>query len=273
MLNEAKSQFPSNPLEFWRQWNEITLRMWTNTMKNSKTPGTDSADIDSSWMKAMNMAQERLTNNAQALLDPQGAWNLWLEMTLNIWRGAINTGADPFGLIAGWVKVMEKVLERIHAGQPLSVGPFEMFREWHDAVSKPWSRAVEENIASERFLAFAKPALENYSHLMRTFRQASESYFKVLQLPTLSDIARVAELIVDLEEKVDTTEEAIEQTKEQQSMQAIKIMERIENVEQHLNKMQSSLDRIIELLEMGEVGIGESPATSLPMNGDILRYS
>jgi len=237
--------------------------MWANTTNNGKTARMDSSDVDSSWMKTMNTMQERMTNNARALLDPREAWNLWLEATLDIWRGAINMGGDPLGLITGWVKVMEKAQERIHAGQPLPVDPFEMFQDWYDATSKPWSRTVEENIASERFLAFAKPGLENYSHLMRTFRQASEAYFKMLQLPTLADVARVAELVVDLEEKVDTIEETIEHAKEQQSTQGTATMARIADVEQHLNHIQTRLERILTLLEKVEAGIGKGPARSL----------
>src|SRR5436305_1233638 len=121
VLNEAKSQIPSNPLEYWRQWTEMTLTMWTNAMKNGKTAEMDSSDFDSSWMKTMKALQERLTNNAQAGFDPREAWKRWLETTLNLWRAAINMGYAPLGLISGWVKVMEKIQERAHAGQPLPV--------------------------------------------------------------------------------------------------------------------------------------------------------
>lgn len=223
-------------------------------MNNSKTARMDSSDFDSSWMKAMNTVQEHLTNNAWKLLDPREAWNLWLETTLDIWRGAINMSYDPLGLIAGWVKVMEKVQERIYSGQPLLIDPFEMFREWYDVTSKPWSRTVEENLASEQFLAFAEPGLENYSYLIRTFRRASEAYFKTLQLPTLSDIARVAELVVDLEEKVDTIEDTIEQAKEQQAKQNTTTMAKIADMEQRLDQIQIRLERIFALLEKVEAG-------------------
>jgi len=232
-------------------------------MNNGKTARTDSSDFDSSWMKALSTMQERLTNNAWKLLDPHEAWNLWLEATLNIWRDAISTSYDPLGLIAGWVKVMEKVQERMYSGQPLLIDPFEMFREWYDITSKPWSRAVEENLASEQFLAFAEPGLENYSYLIRTFRRASEAYFKMLQLPTLSDIARVAELVVGLEEKVDTIEDTIEQAKEQQAKQNTTTTAKIAKVERHLDQVQTRLERILELLEKAEVGSAKSPAPSL----------
>lgn len=232
-------------------------------MNNGKATRKSSSDFDSSRMKTMNTAQEHLTNNAWKLLDPREAWNLWLETTLDIWRGAISMSCDPLGLIAGWVKVMEEVQERIYSGHPLLVDPFEMFREWYDITSKPWSRTVEENLASEQFLAFAEPGLENYSYLIRTFRRASEAYFKTLQLPTLSDIARVAELVVGLEEKVDTIEDTIEQAKEQQAKQSTTTMAKIADVEKHLDQIQTGLKRILALLEKAEVGIDKGPATSL----------
>jgi polyhydroxyalkanoic acid synthase PhaR subunit len=232
-------------------------------MNDGKTVRMDSSNFDSSWMKVMNTAQERLINNAWKLLDPRAAWNLWLETTLDIWRSAMNMSCDPFGLLASWVKVMEQVQERIYAGQPLPLDPFEMFREWYDVTSKPWSRTVEQNIASEQFLAFAESGLESYSHLIRTFHRASETYFKTLQLPTLSDIARVAELVVDLEEKIDTVEEAIEQAKEQQAQQGTTTMAKIADMERHLNQIQTRLERMLALLEKAEVGVGNGPATSL----------
>jgi polyhydroxyalkanoic acid synthase PhaR subunit len=223
-------------------------------MNNGKTAKASSSDVDSSWMKAMNTVQEHLTNNAWKLLDPHEAWNLWLETTMDIWRGAINMSCDPLGLIAGWVRVMEKAQERLYSGQSLPIDPFEMFREWYDVTSKPWSRTVEENLASERFLAFAEPGLENYSYLIRTFRRASEAYFKTLQLPTLSDIARVAELVVGLEEKVDTIEDAIEQAKEQQAKQSTTTTAKIAKVERRLDQIQTRLERILALLEKVEAG-------------------
>lgn len=231
-------------------------------MNNSKTAWMDFSGTDGSWMKTMNTMQERLINNAWGLLDPREAWTLWLEATLDIWRGAIDMGADPLGLITGWVKAMETVQEGIHTGQPLAVDPFGMFQQWYDAMSKPWSRTVEENIASEQFLALAKPGLENYSYLIRTFRRASEAYFKALQLPTHSDIARVAEMIVGLEEKIDTMEEAIEQAKEQQSKQSTATMARMADVEQHLNQIQARVESILALLEKGDVRTGKSQTTS-----------
>src|SRR5260370_31744603 len=189
-----------NLWEFWGQWNEMTSRMWTNALNNDKIAGMDSSGVNRSWMELANTMQKRATNNVQALLDPREAWKLWFDATMDIWRGAVKMGGDPLGMIAGWVKVMENVQERTSAGEFVSFDPFTLFNEWYDATSKPWASTVEDLIASERFLAFTGPFLESYAHLTSTFRDASEAYFKMLRLPTLSDIARMAEVILRLEE-------------------------------------------------------------------------
>src|SRR5579884_2165301 len=87
------------------------------------------------------------------------------------------------------------------AKETFPLDPFTFFREWYNATSETWSKAAENVVGSDQFMEFNKRFLESYSTFYKTFRQANEEYFRNLQLPTRSDIARVAELIVALEEK------------------------------------------------------------------------
>jgi polyhydroxyalkanoic acid synthase PhaR subunit len=192
--------------------------------------------------------QERMTKQAQALLDPREAWKLWLDTTMDIWRGAATSGGDPLGIIAGWIKVMETVQQKVRSGESLSIDPFFLFNEWYNTISKPWSRMAEDLIASEPLLEFTSPFLESHSNLISAFRRASEAYFKTLRLPTLSDIAHVAELIVSLEEKVDHIEDALESVQQQTASEAPTPAKRAE-LEQRLNQIESKLDRTLALLE------------------------
>jgi polyhydroxyalkanoic acid synthase PhaR subunit len=175
-------------------------------------------------------------------MNPLEFWRQWNEMII---------GGDPLGVMAGWVKVMENVQEKAHSGESLSVDPFTLFYEWYNAMSKPWSRMVEDVIGSERFLEFSSSFLENHSRLVSTFRQVSEAYCKLLRLPTLSDIARVADLVVGLEEKVDNIEDAIERVEERTTSGAATMVSMMD-LEQRLNQIETRLDRMLALLEQGE---------------------
>jgi polyhydroxyalkanoic acid synthase PhaR subunit len=253
VLKEAKSQNLFYPLEFWQQWNEIATRMWANTLQSNQSRGAEPSGIYSSWARATNTMQERTTKHAPALLNPLEAWKLWLDTTMNIWRGAATTGGDPLGVIAGWIKVMETIQEKVRSGESLSIDPFILFNEWYNTISKPWSKMAENLIASELFLEFTGPFLKSHSNLIGAFRRASEAYFKTLRLPTLSDIAHVAELIVGLEEKIDHIEDALERVQSQTSSEAPTSAKTAE-LEQRLNQIESKLDRTLALLEQVAVG-------------------
>lgn len=179
---------------------------------------------------------------SQSLMDPLEFWRRWNEMIIE---------GDPFGVMTGWGKVMENVQGKVHSGESLSADPFTLFYEWYNTMSRPWSKMVEDVIGSERFLEVSGPLLENHSRFVSTLRQLSEAYCKLLRVPTMSDIARVAELVVGLEEKVDNIEDAIERVEERTTPEAATIAD-MSNLEQRLNQIETRLDRLLSLLEPGE---------------------
>jgi polyhydroxyalkanoic acid synthase PhaR subunit len=235
--------------------------MWSGAKKSDKMAEIDWPNGGHLWVELAHAMQKCMTNNVHALFDPQEAWKLWFDATMDMWRLTIKMGGDPFGVIASGVKAMEQMQVRPATGEYAAFDPFAFFNKWYDATSKPWASMVEELIASKPFLAFTGPFLENYSHLTSTFRDASEAYFKTLRLPTLSDIARVAELIVSLEEKIDDVAETIEYVKEQSTWEATP-MSRITDMEQQLSQIESRLDNMLALLKKGEARPKESTSAA-----------
>lgn len=265
MLNEAKPPFSETHWEFWEQWNTMAIKLWSDVMKKSNIAEMDSPGVSHAWMELAQTIQKHLTKNAQELLDPQEAWKLWFDVTLGIWRIAIKMGGDPFGTIACGIEAMEHMQEKTPSGESTSFDPFALFNTWYDATSKPWASMVEDLIASKQFLAFTGPFLENYTHLTSAFHDASEAYFKMLRLPTLPDITRVAELIISLEEKVDDVAETIECVKAQTTRDAIPTA-RITDLEQRLNQIETRLDKMLALLEKEKAQPGESTSAGSSPN-------
>jgi len=220
-------------------------------MNNDKMAGMDLFGMSCSWVELANTLRKRVTNNPQALLDPQDAWKLWFDATASIWQDVFKMGEDPHEIIANWIKGMEQIQERAASGEFISFDPLALFNEWYNVTSKPWAGTVENLIASEPFLAFTGPFLKSYSSLISTFRNISEASCKMLRLPTLSDIAHIAELIIHLEEKVDDMEEAIEDVKEQTTLSASPVA-KITDMEQRISQIESKLDKVLALLGKGE---------------------
>ena len=238
MQDENKSHVATDPMEIWRQWNETTSNLWLQAMENSKeaAKGTavDPYALYRSWMKNVNTAQEQM-KAIPLVMNPKEMWNAWFSATMDTWKKAAELGGDPLGLTTQWLKLMENAQAQLLAGETLPTDPFTFFRNWYNATSEQWSKAVEEAIGSEKFLAYSAPFLESYTSLTKTFRKASEEYFKQLQLPTVSDIARVAELVINLEEKVDQIEDTLDNLEAQNNQVAT--IDSVRNIEQRLDSL------------------------------------
>ncbi|HET8841872.1 MAG TPA: hypothetical protein VFN35_10410 [Ktedonobacteraceae bacterium] len=251
MLNEATPLFPGSQWERWEQGNEMTIRTWSDTMKNDTIAEMDAPIVSQSWTELVHSLQERLTNIAHKPFGPQEAWKWWFDVTMDIWRVTIQMGGDPLGMLASGVKAMEQTQEKTPSGECVSFDPFTLFHTWYDATSKQWAGTVEDFISSKQFLMLTGSFLENYSHLTSTFCEASEAYFKMLRLPTLSDIAHVAELLIRLEEKGDDVAETIEDVRAHMTQDATP-QAKITALEQRLSQRETRLDKMLAFLEKRE---------------------
>jgi polyhydroxyalkanoic acid synthase PhaR subunit len=97
---------------------------------------------------------------------------------------------------------------KVEGGVPKD--PVEFAVKWYNATSGPLGEFVQELLEREDFLEPSSRFLQNYATFYKVFKKNSEEYLKTLQLPTRSDITRVASLVVGLEDKVDRIEEAFE---------------------------------------------------------------
>lgn len=141
---------------------------------------------------------------------PAEMWLQWLGTAAPDWQKERDTQEFP----APWLEMMEQARAKLQDGEITPEDPFGSLKQWYDATSETWSKVIEEAIGTEQFTETMGRNLESYASFFRMFRQASTASFNNLQLPTRSDIARLAGLIVKLEEKVDRIEDSLEQSEE-----------------------------------------------------------
>jgi polyhydroxyalkanoic acid synthase PhaR subunit len=76
-------------------------------------------------------------------------------------------------------------------------------REAYDQAVEGWSRAMEQMVASEQFAATSGEFLKRYVEMQESLRAASRAAAESFHVPTTDDLARVAQLVVNVERKVE----------------------------------------------------------------------
>lgn len=290
MPNEGNSREPVDKMELWENSNETAARDWSNSSDDSKETNMDPSVFFHNWMKSVgktqDLMQEQLNASSFGIVDPREAWKRWFETATDILEKSSTRGADPLGLTTQWLKMMEEARSRILADANIPANPFTLMKQWYDATNESWATVIGDIIGSEKFMESAGQFLESYASLYRTFRRANEEFFSNLQLPTRSDIARVAELVIAVEDKVDSIEDALEDfednyTKLDNLEERLEQVERkldalpdtfqkftnVDGLEKRLDKVESKLDKLLVALEKIEVkGLLKSPELANPNN-------
>src|SRR5207302_11096563 len=89
-----------------------------------------------------------------------------------------------------------------HAPRPSS-DPFEVWRQIYETNERAWNAVLERTVNNPSFAESSGKILETFLAAQKTVRENMRSYLEQINLPTREDIARLGELIVALEEKVD----------------------------------------------------------------------
>ena len=84
-----------------------------------------------------------------------------------------------------------------------SSDPFEMWRQLYDTNERAWTQALDQAMNRPEFGASSGKMLETMLAAQKAVRENMRTYLETINVPTREDIARLGELVVGLEEKID----------------------------------------------------------------------
>jgi polyhydroxyalkanoic acid synthase PhaR subunit len=90
-----------------------------------------------------------------------------------------------------------------------SSDPFELWRQIYETNEKAWNAVLERTVNNPAFAESSGKILETFLSAQKTVRDNMKQYLEGINLPTREDIARLGELIVALEEKVDQLDDRL----------------------------------------------------------------
>ena len=266
----------ADPVKLWGQLYKNTSRVWTDAMKSAQGGRGYAADpygLYRQWISAVTPSGGVGSNgNGKAAVSPgsmpgmggmpqmdqksiQENTQRWLAMTAETYRKAAELGTGALNLGPRWLSALEEVRNNLLNGDALPTDPLSFGVRWYNATSEPLSRFLDEILQSDQFLEGSSRFFENYASLQKVLAKNSEEYLRNAQLPTRSDMSRVAGLIVALEDKVDGVEEVLEDMSDgfangSSASDGLGAVEgRVGTVEDRLEGVESKLDKLLAAVE------------------------
>ena len=121
--------------------------------------------------------------------------------------------------------------------QTNSLDPFSVWKSIYNEMEPKVSTALQKWLESEEYAEFSGQFLATTLQMEQQFIKAFEQMMHTYTLPTLKDYARLGEMIVALENKVDELEEHMDELEEHMD-------ERFSSLESQLSKISSYLEEI-----------------------------
>ncbi|MGG0275759.1 polyhydroxyalkanoic acid synthase subunit PhaR [Bacillus rhizoplanae] len=126
--------------------------------------------------------------------------------------------------------------------------PLQAWKEVYEQTEKFWGKTLNETVKTEEYSAWMGSVLDLNLFYQKMMNDATKGYLEKVNIPTQDDIARVASLVINLENKVDNIEEFLEEKIESLG-QSPTIKRDVTKVKQDIRTLENKLDKIFELLE------------------------
>lgn len=110
----------------------------------------------------------------------------------------------------------------------------ELWKEWYFRMEDIWSETFRQFITTKSFVNMMNSTLEQFLFNEKLSRQNMEQFLETSPFPTKMDVARVAELTVSLEDKIDNLEFNVLSTMESMADSLLKLVDYQENIKKEL---------------------------------------
>jgi ribosomal protein L12E/L44/L45/RPP1/RPP2 len=87
--------------------------------------------------------------------------------------------------------------------------PFELWRQIYETNERAWNAVLERTVNNPSFAESSGKIMETFLAAQKTVRDNMRSYLEAINVPTREDHARLGELIVALEEKIDQLDDRL----------------------------------------------------------------
>jgi polyhydroxyalkanoic acid synthase PhaR subunit len=200
------------------------------------------------WLGATEDVRDEANEGEVSSTELGELWRRWFEATAGLRSEALEVENGFMDHMAPlWKEMADDVSAKILSGESLPEDPVRFFVQWYNETEERWSETADELLRRDEILESMGRFFETYARSEAELRHASEEELKNRGVPTRSDVARVAKLVVVVENKVDRIEEALEELAYGDSGPAT-AEAAVNSLEERMNRLEGKMDRILAAL-------------------------
>ena len=196
-------------------------------------------------------------------------WRRWFEATVGLRNGATETEngfADSMAPL--WKEMAEDFSGKMLSGEALPEDPVRFFVRWYNETEERWSETADELMKKDELLESMGHIFETYARSEAELRHASEEGLKNSGVPTRSDVAQVAKLVVVVENKVDRIEETLEDLVWGNSGPTT-VGAAVNGLQERMDRLEGKMDRILTALE--KLGSEDRGSSKVPRSSSVQK--
>ena len=133
--------------------------------------------------------------------------------------------------------------------QKIPFEPFTMWKDMYEHTEKAWHDIIQDTLGKESFAEGLGQIQSSYLQYHEMISNSTEAYLKQANIPSRDEIANVASLVINLENKIDQIDDQFYENSETVTKEINQLKRTVGNLEKKFDKVLeaiAALDKKIE---------------------------
>lgn len=126
----------------------------------------------------------------------------------------------------------------------IPLDPFKMWKNIYDQTESSWSDIIQQSMKKDSFSEGMGETLNQFLQFQELSKKMTASYLEQVNVPSREEVANVASLIINLEEKVDNLEDNLEK-----DLAELNYSKEIGQLRRAVTNLDKKMDKILEAIE------------------------
>ncbi|MEX3744779.1 MULTISPECIES: polyhydroxyalkanoate biosynthesis repressor PhaR [Lysinibacillus] len=148
--------------------------------------------------------------------------------------------------------------------QKIPFEPFTMWKDMYEHTEKAWHDVIQDTLGKESFSEELGKIQSSYLQYHKMISNFTEAYFKQANIPTRDEVANVASLVINLEDKIDDIDHQLYENSETVTKEINQLKRSVGNLEKKFDKVLEALTELDKKIQIGEVIVATKTEATQP---------